>query len=93
MPRMKVLNAPEREAFDSPPRFNSLERKQFFNFSLGLHELAETMRSPTNRVCFLVSCGYFKATRKFFSGHFDERDIPYVALRLGVTPNQVIPNS
>jgi len=90
---MKILNALEREAFDSPPRFNSLERKRFFDFTLGIHKLAETMRSPTNRVCFLVSCGYFKATRKFFSGHFHERDITYVALRLGVTPNQVVPSS
>lgn len=44
-------------------------------------------------MCFLGSCGYFKATRKFFSGHFHERDITYVALRLGVKPNQVVPSS
>jgi hypothetical protein len=28
MPRMNILNAGEREAFDSPPVFNSFQRKQ-----------------------------------------------------------------
>ena len=32
MPRMNILNAVEREAFDSPPVFNSLQRKQYFDF-------------------------------------------------------------
>ena len=27
MPRMNILNAVEREAFDSPPVFNSFQRK------------------------------------------------------------------
>ena len=32
MPRMNMLNAVEREAFDSPPVFNSFQRKQYFDF-------------------------------------------------------------
>jgi hypothetical protein len=32
MPRMNILNAIEREAFDSPPVFNSFQRKQHFDF-------------------------------------------------------------
>ena len=32
MPRMNVLNTVEREAFDSPPVFNSFQRKQYFDF-------------------------------------------------------------
>ena len=32
MPRMNILNAVEREAFDSPPVFNSFKRKQYFDF-------------------------------------------------------------
>ena len=30
MPRMNILNAVEREAFESPPVFNSVQRKQYF---------------------------------------------------------------
>ena len=32
MPRMNILNAVEREAFDSPPVFHSFQRKQYFDF-------------------------------------------------------------
>jgi hypothetical protein len=32
MPRMNILNAVEREAFDSPPVFNSFQRQQYFDF-------------------------------------------------------------
>ena len=32
MPRMNILNAVEREAFDSPPVFNNFQRKQYFDF-------------------------------------------------------------
>ena len=31
MPRMSVLNAEEKQAFDSPPVFNSVQRKQSFD--------------------------------------------------------------
>ena len=29
MPRMNILNTVEREAFDSPPMFNGVERKHY----------------------------------------------------------------
>ena len=32
MPRMNFLNTVERESFDSPPVFNNLQRKQYFDF-------------------------------------------------------------
>jgi hypothetical protein len=32
MPRMKILNSVEREAFELPPIFNSVERKRNFDF-------------------------------------------------------------
>jgi hypothetical protein len=32
MPQMNILNAIEREALDSPPVFNSFQRKQYFDF-------------------------------------------------------------
>jgi hypothetical protein len=39
MPRMNILNAIEREAFDSPPVFNSFQRKQYFDFPSKLRRL------------------------------------------------------
>ena len=46
MPRMNILNAVEREAFDSPPVFNSFQRKQYFDFPSKLRRVAAGLRSP-----------------------------------------------
>ena len=61
MPRMNVLNTVEREAFDSPPVFNSLQRKQYFDFPSKLRRIAENLRNPAYRFGFLLCAGYFKA--------------------------------
>jgi predicted RNA-binding Zn ribbon-like protein len=43
---MNILNAVEREAFDSPPVFNSFQRKQYFDFPSKLRRFAAGLRSP-----------------------------------------------
>jgi hypothetical protein len=63
MARMKIFNPLEEEAFESPPVFNSAERKRFFLLPLMLKDSMLTLRTPTNKVCFLVAAGYFKAQR------------------------------
>jgi hypothetical protein len=83
MPRMNVLNTVERQAFDSPPVFNSLQRKQYFDFPSKLHRVAAGLRNPAHCVGFLLSTGYFKAVKRFFSPNaFHPRDIDYVARQL-----------
>ena len=47
MLRMNILNAVEREAFDSPPVFNSFQRKQYFDFPSKLRRFAAGLRSPS----------------------------------------------
>jgi len=82
MPRMKIFNSLEREAFESPPVFNSAERKRFFSSSLMLSNSVANLRTPTNKVCFLVAAGYFKARRKFFTRQFRPGDIEYIARQI-----------
>jgi hypothetical protein len=41
---MIALNAGEREAFDSPPVFNSFQRKQYFDFPSKLRRFAAGLR-------------------------------------------------
>ena len=83
MPRMKILNAVEQEAFESPPVFNSVQRKQYFDFPLALRHLASSLHTPTHQLCFLLSSAYFKATKRFFAPEdFRPRDIEYVAAQL-----------
>jgi hypothetical protein len=59
MPRMKILNSVERVVFDFPPIFNSVERKRCFDFPTPLQDV---LRTASNQLVFLLSCGYFKAT-------------------------------
>ena len=84
MPRMRILSPSEQEAFDKPPLFDHRERKKFFEFPKALLEAAQSMPSPDHRAGFLVSCGYFKATRRFYAlTDFEPRDIACVANQLG----------
>ena len=85
MPRMKILNSVEREVFDFPPIFNSVERKRCFDFPTPLQDIATSLRTAGNQLVFLLSCGYFKATKRFYPiPTFHRRDLTYVADRIAV---------
>lgn len=85
MARMKILTRYESAEFDSPPKFNSADRKRFFTISAAFQELLESPRTtPTNKICFLVTLGYFKAQRKFFARQFIQSDIEFVANQVGI---------
>ena len=75
MPRARILTAAEQEEFDSPPAFTALERKKQFALSETVRSLVDTLQTPTNRVCFLVTLAYFRATRKFFARQFHQGDL------------------
>lgn len=89
MPRMKILNSLEREAFESPPHFNSTERKRFFALPPALNGIVAGLRTPSNKVCFIVTAGYFQARRQFFANQFRLPDIEFVARQLGLNARDV----
>ena len=91
MPRMKIFNALEEAAFETPPVFNTAERKRYFTLPAGLHQLAATLRTPTNQVCFTLAAGYFRARRKFFAPLSRPADVAFVASRLGLSPTTLDP--
>ena len=84
MPRMNILNTVEREAFDSPPMFDSVERKHYFDFPTELRRLAGNLRTPIHpRVP--VERRLFKAAKRFFPPRtFHHKDIEYVSRQLGL---------
>jgi len=85
MPRMRILTSSEQEAFDKPPLFDYQQRKQYFNFPKALLEVARVLRTPNSRMGFLLLCGYFKATKRFFQPHnFLQRDIEAIARQLNL---------
>jgi hypothetical protein len=89
MPRIKILNTTEKNAVESPLVFNSVERRRFFTLPQMLNESMESLKSPTNKVCFVVTAGYFKARHRFFARQFHQTDIAYVARQIGVQINDV----
>jgi len=90
MSRMNILNTVEGEAFDSPPVFNSVQRKQYFDFPSQLRRLAGSLRVPTHQLCFLLSAGYFKAAKRFFlPSTFHRRDVEYVAGQLELADHPI----
>ena len=90
MPKMRIFNRLDELEFDSPPKFNSTERKKFFALSMALEELLESPRTtPTNKVFFVVSLGYFKARKRFFARQFLQTDIEFVANQLNVPLSEI----
>ena len=83
MPRMRILSATEQEQFENPPTFDTFERKKFFHFPKTVLGTAKTFRKPIYQICFLISFGYFKVVKRFFSPYdFHPCDIDYVARQL-----------
>jgi Domain of unknown function (DUF4158) len=90
MPRMNILNAVEQEAFESAPVFTSFQRKQHFDFPQAIQQATANLRTPANQLCFLLSCGYFKASKRFFPAQtFHPRDVEYVVGRTGLRLEQI----
>jgi TnpA family transposase len=82
---MKILNSVEQTLFDHPPRFSSIERRRVFELPSTVWAAADEIRSVPGKIGFLISAGYFRSARRFFlASDFHDRDIAYVAARLGV---------
>ena len=83
MPRMSILDGEEKFDFDSVPLFTSIERKRFFSTPPRVEKLIASLRTPTNKIWFLLMLGYFKASSRFYRNQFNKADVQYVARKLG----------
>jgi len=92
MARMRILTISEQDVFDNPPLFDHQQRKQFFSIPKSLLETANTLRTPSSQIGFLLLCGYFKATKRFFLPQdFLPRDIEAVSQVLGYQSGEFLP--
>lgn len=83
MPRMSILNAVERQAYETAPIFEEGERVRAFDVPAGLFDLAGTFRVPAHRVDFLLASVYFAAAKRFFApDDYHARDIRHAARQL-----------
>ena len=85
MPRIKILSDAEQMLFDHPPQLSGTERRRVFELPVAVWSAANDIQSMSAKIGFLVSAGYFRSARRFFvASDFHDRDIVYVAARLGV---------
>jgi uncharacterized protein DUF4158 len=83
VPRMIILHAAERQAYETPPILDAAERSRAFDVPAGLLATAEALRKPAHRIGFLVSCAYFGTAKRFFAPEdYHARDIRHAAHRL-----------
>jgi len=83
MPRLRILSATEREAYDRPPAMNTTERRRAFDLPSSLVDLAGMVQDPKQRIGLLVSAAYFGVAKRFFAPrHYRERDVAHAARRL-----------
>ena len=67
------------------------QRRHHFDFPLEVQQLAATLRTPTNQLGFLLSWGYFTATKQFFLPQtFRPLGIEYVARHLGLENGELM---
>ncbi len=80
---LKILSQQDIMVFEFPPEFNSEERKRFFDLPKRTLELIESIKTPTNKVGFVLQLGYFKAVNRFFvAKKFHKQDIEFVSRQL-----------
>lgn len=91
---MQILSTSEQEAFDRPPIFDCRERKRSFEPPKSLIEIATELRIPASQLRFLVMCGYFKATKRFYSPQdFHVHDIEAAAKLMGLSGSDFSPEA
>ena len=55
-----------------------------------IQQATANLRTPANQLCFLLSCGYFKASKRFFPARtFHPRDVECVVGRTGLRLEQI----
>lgn len=69
--------------------FTSVEQQRFFHLPESLEALLATLRTPVNQVGFVVTLGYFRATKRFFAQPFHQVDVDYVTGQLGYLPGLI----
>lgn len=76
---IKILSPSDIKTFEFPPELNGEERKIFFSLPVWANEILENIRTPINKIGFVLQLGYFKAVNKFFNTKkFHKQDIEFI---------------
>jgi hypothetical protein len=86
MSRLTILTDEEQNEFDYPPALSFDAKALCFSINKDLEAKINHLRTPTNKVGFLIQYGYFKACKRFFVvNRFRQEDIEYAAKLLGIS--------
>ena len=87
---IKILAQQDIQYFDSVPELNWEERKKFFYISAWTKEILKELRTPVNKIGFILQIGYFTASSKFFSvKSFNSKDVNFVAGRFQISSDDL----
>ena len=90
MPLLAILSEEEQLEFDHPPLLTPDVQAHCFVLTPEVDAKIKRLRTPTNKVGFLLQYGYFKICKRFFmTSRFRHEDIEYVAKILGLPPKSV----
>lgn len=90
MSNLSIFTAEEQQAFDYPPALSVEIRALCFAIDQTLEKELARLRTPTNKVGFLLQYAYFKACKRFFfMSRFRQEDIDYALKLLGLTKTAV----
>jgi TnpA family transposase len=90
MTKLVIFNAQEKRQFDSPPPLTDEARIIYFSLSDELLKIIVPIRTPTNKVGFILQYGYFKATSKFFTANqFKHADIEFICKQLAISLQEI----
>jgi len=82
---IKILGQQDIQDFDAVPELSGEDRKKFFYIPIWAKEILENLRTPVNKVGFILQLGYFKAANKFFSSKsFNPKDVEFVSEKLQI---------
>ncbi len=82
---IKIISKQDIQTFNTPPLFNGEERKKFFSIPVWARETLEKLRTPVNKIGFILQLGYFRAVNKFFSNElFHQKDVDFVTRKLQI---------
>lgn len=90
MTTLSILTDKEQEEFDYPPILSVEEKTLCFSLPKEVEKQIKHLRTPTNKVGFLLQYIYFKACKRFFLiSRFREEDILYAANFLNIEKSKI----
>ena len=86
MTRLSFLSKAEKRQFDSPPVLTQHQRPAWFAITNDVRRTLSSLRTPVNKIGFVLQLGYFRHSGKFFQrSDFRQRDIKYIARQLSIS--------